>query len=134
MKGFGGILILFTVLIVSIILLSSTQPIKNEENNTNLILKIKNFVTIYEFNLKNMSYDCNWQKPPATIQNCLQTGTNLIFENANLDLLLSCVNTPVQITSPNTYFTTLACTNKTILWKNTNFTIQKTVLLTNPNP
>jgi hypothetical protein len=134
MKGFGGILILFTVLIVSIILLNSIYTAKNEENNTTAIPKIKNFITTYEFNLKNMAYDCNWKKEQPTLQNCLQNGTNLIFEKANLNALFSCTKTQIQMMDINNYYTDINCTNKISIQKNTSFNLHKRIFLTTPKP
>ncbi len=135
MKGFAGILVLFTMLMVAIILLSSTYQIKNEENNTTYIPQIKNFLTIYEFNLKNMSYDCNWEKEAQDVNDCLTNGSNLIFDSVKLNLLVSCTKTPLEkITDTNTYHLTISCTNKVLLQKNTNFEVQKTVYLIPKNP
>jgi len=134
MKGFGGILILFTVLIVSIILMSSSYTIKNGENNTTFIPKIKNFVTTYEFNLKNMSTDCNWEKEQSVVQNCLQNGTNLIFEKANLNTLISCTKTPLLMIDTNNYSTDINCTNKIIMQKDTSFNFFKRIFLIAPKP
>ncbi len=132
MKGFGGILILFTVLIVSIILISSIYTIKNDETNTLFIPKIKNFITTYEFNLKNMSTDCNWKKEQPVVQNCLQNGTNLIFEKANLNVLISCTNTSLLMIDANNYYTDINCTNKIIIQKQTSFNLHKRIFLTAP--
>lgn len=132
MKGFGGIIILFTVLIVSVILISSIYTVKNDENNTSFIPKIKNFITTYEFNLKNMAYDCNWEKEQIIVQDCLQNGTNLIFEKANSNTLISCINTPLIMIDINKYYTDINCTNKIIMQKDTSFNFHKRIFLTAP--
>ena len=95
---------------------------------------MKNFITIYEFNLKNMSYDCNWQKDQGTLQTCLQTGTDLIFDKTQFDLMISCTKTPIQNINSTTYYTNITCINKALLQKNTTFNTQKRILLTAPQP
>ena len=135
MKGFAGVLVLFTVLIISIILLSSTYLVKIDKNNTTYIPQIKNFLTTYEFNLKNMSYDCNWEKTAQDINDWLTNGSTLIFNSTKFDPLISCTKTPLEkIMDANTYYLTIACTNKILLQKNTTFEVQKTVYLTDPKP
>jgi len=134
MKGFGGILVLFTILIISIILLSSTYPLKHKDNNDVIIPKINNFLKINELNLKNMSYDCNWQKDESTLTNCLKSGANTIFDNTKYDILISCKRTPLQKIDENNYYINLNCTNKILLEKNTDFNIQKRITLTLPKP
>ena len=134
MKGFGGILVLFTILIISIILLSSTYPLKHKDNNDLIIPKINTFLSINEINLKNMSYDCNWQKGESTITNCLQSGADEIFDDAKYDTLISCKRTPFQKIDGNNYYMDLNCTNKLLLEKNTSFDIQKRITLTPPKP
>jgi len=134
MKGFAGIIVLFTILIMAVILLSSIYPIKNEDTSTIFIPKIKNFITITEFNLKNMSYDCNWQKSEFDLSNCLESGTNVIFNNVNNDLVISCTKSALQRIDQNNYFLEINCTNKVLLEKNTTFNIQKRILLIAPKP
>ena len=118
---------------MAIILLNSTHPIENEENNTTYIPQIKTFFNTYELSLKNMAYDCNWKKEAQDINDCLMNGSNLILSTTKFDTLISCTKTPLaRITDTNTYYITLACTNKILLQKNTNFEVQKTIYLTAP--
>jgi hypothetical protein len=132
MKGFAGILILFTVLILSVILLNSTYYLKNEDSTTSIIPKIKNLTAIYETNLMNMASDCNWDLGTQTTQDCLTVGANIIFEKTKLDPLISCIRPTIQFIDSNNYNFDLNCTNKIILQRNTNFSVQKTVIVTRP--
>jgi uncharacterized circularly permuted ATP-grasp superfamily protein len=132
MKGFGGVLALFTILILSVILLSSIYPIKTSDNTLIFIPEIKNFVSINELNLKNMASDCNWQKDEPTLKNCLQNGANLILNSTKTDPLISCNATILQKIDVNKYNMKLTCTNKILLAKNTNFDIKKNINLIAP--
>ena len=115
-------------------MLSSTYVLKYENSNDLLLPKIKSFLTINEVNLKNLSYDCNWQKEESTLNNCLQSGADMIFMSATQDTLISCQKTPFQKIDANTYYMDLNCTNKLLLEKNTTFNIRKRITLTLPKP
>lgn len=130
MKGFSGILILFTFLIVSIILLSTTYQQKSEDNTLTVIPKIKNAFMIYEINIKNMAQDCNWLAQEMDVNACLFEGSNVIFEKTKLDQLISCQRPTLQKIDTNNYYLDLNCTNSVILQRNTNFTVQKRVVIT----
>lgn len=131
MKGFSGIIVLFTFLIVSVILLGSFYQQKSEDNSSVILPKINNFLAVYETNIQNMSLDCNWANN-ITLSSCLYEGSNAIFEKTKIDLIVSCTRPILSPIDINHYSLDLNCTNKILLPKNITFNIQKRVLVTSP--
>lgn len=71
MKGFATIMVAASVFLVAILLLSST--VSNYVSYNSNFSEMKTRISNYEIVMVQMAQDCDWEKSPIEINNCINT-------------------------------------------------------------
>lgn len=132
-KGFFSIILVLTGTILLIILFNSTFLVQSKDSSTQIIPKINNYVSGVEIDLKNLSYDCNWEKEVGEIEECIINGVNEILSQKTNDLI-ECEKISLESIDENKFKIKINCENKNKeLESETRFELNKIIPLTRPN-
>ena len=109
-KGFGGLLLVLAIFLVGAILFSMNIETKNQVSIKELPIEAKLFTNNFELNLTQLANDCNWSKPIADINACVDSNVILLLTNLNSTSQTNCKKGTTTITpSPKQVSLILDC-------------------------
>ncbi|MEI7961675.1 MAG: hypothetical protein WCI04_05050 [archaeon] len=109
-RGFAGVLLLFSVMIVAGILLTTNMQTKQNYSFKEIIPEMKSEITSFSLTLAEMTQNCDFASGAET---CIDQNANVLMAKMpirNINNPIYCINTsPSRISTTNTYKLSINC-------------------------